>query len=163
MGLPGREPNPDSINRNKPAMDWTDVENKPYAGKRPTLPATRTYTTPDGPQEAPLNALTKSWWEAHTKMPHCILWTPTDWDFAVQTALLADMFYSGQHTVATELRNRLKVMGATHDARVSQRIRYVDKATDPKTPAKTTARAKTKGKTATVTNIDERRLRARTG
>lgn len=154
MGLPGREPNPDSINRNKPSADWTDVEDKPYTGKIPvTLPATRAYETPDGPETIALSALTKDWWKVHTRMPHCILWTDADWIFARDTALLVDMLYAGKHTVATEIRTRLKTMGATHDARVTMRIRYIKP--EPKAAAK-------KAATANVTNIDDRRLRTRT-
>lgn len=157
MGLPGREPNPDSINRNKPAADWTDVEDKPFTGKPPvSLPAERTYETPDGPATIALTAMTKDWWKVHSTMPHCILWTEADWIFARDTALLVDMLYAGKHTVATEIRTRLKTMGATHDARVSMRIRYVPAAKNAPAP-------KTKGKTgtATVTSINERRLRQR--
>lgn len=152
MGLPGRTLDPDGNSRNKPAVAWLDVVDKPYRGKKPvTLPKTRVE---DG-EEVPIKDLTKQWWDVHTSMPHCSLWAPGDWQFALDTALLADMFYSGKHTVSADLRTRLKVMGATHDARLAMRIRYVKTAAQKPVPST----AKATG--SNVTHIDERRLKHR--
>lgn len=68
-------------------------------------------------------------------MPHCILWTPSDWSFALTTAMVADAAFSGGVGAATELRNREKVLGTTVDFRRNLRIRYVEPKAENETPA----------------------------
>ena len=68
---------------------------------------------------------TRRWWKAVSRMPQCALWSEADWDFALQTALVAAAFHRGDVKAATELRQREKVMGTTMDARRDLRIRYV--------------------------------------
>lgn len=58
-------------------------------------------------------------------MPHCVLWRPADWEFALDTLELSAQFYEGRN-VAGELRLRQGVMGTTRDHLVALRIRYVD-------------------------------------
>ena len=55
----------------------------------------------------------------------------------METALVAAEFHGGNVRVATELRNREKVMGTTVDFRRDLRIRYIDPKQPPK-PAKVT-------------------------
>lgn len=137
MPVTGRKPKPDgqARNRNAPTHDWTEVVDEPYAGPRPELPETRTVMAQFGPQEVPLRAMTSVWWESTSTMPHCILWTPSDWSFALTTALVADAAFSGGVGAATELRNREKVLGTTVDYRRDLRIRYIDPAAEKATPA----------------------------
>lgn len=80
------------------------------------------------PQEWP--AETKRWWRTVSHMPHCILWTEGDWQFALDTALIAAGFHAGDMRLAAELRAREKVLGTTADARRDLRIRYIDEAAD---------------------------------
>lgn len=156
MAVPGREPNPDSVNRNA-KVDWTEVEDKPFTGKIPVkLPATRIVMTPGGPLPMTLEDATELWWETITRMPHCILWTPSDWAVALTTAYVADSAFKGNNGSFGELRIREDLLGVTAEARRKLRIRYVTK-TKPAAKTKTTA-----SKTSNVTNIDERRLRNRT-
>lgn len=151
MGYPGREPDPSNMAPGR-KTDWTDVPDRPYRGKPPVqLPATRK----EHGEDVPLDPATVAWWRAHSRMPHCSLWSETDWEFAVQTAVLVDMLHNGQHTVATEIRNRLKIMGATYDARIAMRIRYVKP--EPKKTAKTLA---AEAAAPNAASIDPRRLRA---
>src|SRR5688572_21449163 len=91
--------------------DWTDVADVPYAG--------------DVPRIGTVGPATKDWWSRLTKMPHCILWAPTDWRFAMDTALIHNAFSLGDLARAQELRVREKQMGTTYDARRDLRIRYV--------------------------------------
>ncbi|MDT5413035.1 MAG: hypothetical protein QOG14_5255 [Mycobacterium sp.] len=51
-------------------------------------------------------------------MRQCVLWGPSDWEFARDTLEIAARF-DERTTVSwsTELRYREKVMGTTHDAR----------------------------------------------
>lgn len=58
-------------------------------------------------------------------MPHCSSWTPTDWQYAFDAALLAAEFHLGNARVESALRAREKVMGTTADYRRANRIRYV--------------------------------------
>jgi len=58
-------------------------------------------------------------------MPHAVLWHPSDWRFAMDTALLVAAGHEGGR-VASEVRQRERVMGTTVDARRGLRIRYVD-------------------------------------
>lgn len=72
---------------------------------------------------------TKRWWATVATMPHCVLWTDADWQFAFDTALVAAAFHAGNTRLATELRNREKTMGTTVEARRDLRIRY--RVTEP--------------------------------
>lgn len=71
-------------------------------------------------------AETRRWWAAVTSMPHCVMWADSDWQFALDTALVAATFHAGDVRVAGELRQREKIIGTTGDARRDLRIRYVD-------------------------------------
>ncbi len=128
MPVAGRKPKDEgqARNRNKPTHDWLEVVDTPYDGERPDLPGTRTISTQFGPQEVPIHAMTRAWWESVSTMPHCILWTPADWSFVLTTAIVADAAFGGGVGAATELRNREKVLGTTVDYRRDLRIRYVE-------------------------------------
>lgn len=110
----GRKPKePEArVNRMPPTHEWVEVPHVPYKGKRPRMP----YS----------NAMTRAWWDAVSKMPHCALWEPADWQFALDTAAIHAQFAEGDMKVAGELRIREKVMGTTLDARRDLRIRYID-------------------------------------
>jgi hypothetical protein len=92
------------------------------------LAAFKIDNNPVAPQEWP--AETKRWWRTVSHMPHCILWTEGDWQFALDTALIAAGFHAGDMRLAAELRAREKVLGTTADARRDLRIRYIDEAAD---------------------------------
>ena len=128
MPVVGRKPKPQgqAVNRHKPVTDWVEVVNEPYSGPRPTLPSERTVMTQFGPSVVELQAMTLTWWEAVTLMPHCVNWSPSDWQFALTTAMVADAAFCGGVGAATELRNREKVMGTTADYLRDLRIRYVE-------------------------------------
>ena len=117
MPVAGRKPKPDGQKRNrvKPVHDWTEVPDTPYEGQHP-----------DPPEGVQLPAGAERWWSTLVRMPHCVLWADSDWTFALDTLLLAVAFHSGDLKVATELRQREKVLGTTADARRDLRIRYVD-------------------------------------
>jgi hypothetical protein len=59
-------------------------------------------------------------------MPHCVLWYPSDWQFALDTAMVHASAAHGSVSAMGELRQREKIMGTTVDARRDLRIRYVD-------------------------------------
>src|SRR6185503_20067708 len=117
MPVTGRKPKPEADRRGraKPIHDWIEVPNRPFDGEAPK------------PGRVP--AATTRWWHAVSTMPHCILWQESDWQFALDTAVVHAMFVrKGLGWAATELRNREKILGTTVDARRDLRIRYVDDA-----------------------------------
>lgn len=127
MALPGKKPNEKSVTRHKPSVDWTEVIDKPYVGSFPELPKSRTYINPKGEAaEIPIEKRTIAWYKAITSMPHCVLWHPSDWQFALDTAMVHASASHGSVSAMGELRQREKIMGTTVDARRDLRIRYVD-------------------------------------
>lgn len=106
--------------------DWTDVPNVPYEGASPDLPKL--------PNRRKYHELVVQWWEMIRHMPHCRSWAPTDWQYAVETALLKHFFWTDalgpdgdvKITASQEIRRREDNMGTTEEARRKLRIRYVD-------------------------------------
>lgn len=106
--------------------DWTDVPNRPYEGVSPDLPRL--------PNRRRYHELVVQWWEMVRHMPHCRTWAPTDWQYAVETALLKHFFWTDalstdgdvKITAAQEIRRREDNMGTTEEARRKLRIRYVE-------------------------------------
>lgn len=150
MGVPGRRPKPagERRNRHQLAHEWTEVEDTPYDGDVPHLPP-RYVTNPETGkmQRALWPAATRRWWQTLSAMPHCRLWTPADWQYALDAAELhARWVTGGKH--ATEMRIREKQMGTTLDARRALRIQYVP------AKAKSTEQA---GPPAGVVNLDDYR------
>ncbi len=147
-----------------PTADWVDVPDVPYAGTSPDLPKL--------PRRQKWHLLVTSWWEMVRVMPHCVLWTPTDWHFAVETALMKQELWAEvdagegiRSTLATEVRRREDQMGTTAEARRKLRIRYIpiDDVEEPVFDDEPTvqvveqSRAATGG--ATVTPLADRRRR----
>jgi hypothetical protein len=135
MPVAGRKPKPDGQKRNrvKPTHDWVEVADVPFA-EAPKLPS----RMPDG---RGWPAWTKRWWSTVSAMPHCVLWDDSDWQFAIDTALIAAEFHRGESRVATELRQREKILGTTMDARRDLRIRYVSQEAELEEAADVTSLA----------------------
>lgn len=125
MPVGGAKPKPagQAVTRHAQTYDWTEVEDVPFADG-PKLPRTRV-------NGQPWMKRTKDKWAAWSSMPHCKLWGPAEWDFALDSIELAALVHAGEPKHATELRNREKVLGTTADFRRDLRIRYVE----PKAPA----------------------------
>lgn len=153
MPVAGRKPKADGEKRNrvKPVHDWTEVDDLPYDGPKPRLPRSRWVPDKGGPVEVNLSRLTRAWWRAISTMPHCRLWSASDWQFAIATAIVADDAFAGSTSAAAELRQREKILGTTYDARRDLRIRYVTPAGD--------ADGISDAATATVTHLDDVRSR----
>ena len=133
MPVAGRKPKPQgqARNRAKPTHEWTEVADVPFNGPRPELPKKRRVTLPFGDtKDIKIHDLTREWWSTVSQMPHCALWTDSDWRYAISTALVADAFHYGHTPSATELARREKVLGTTVDARRDLRIRYVEPKPD---------------------------------
>lgn len=122
MAITGRKPKPEgqAVHRNKVVHDWTEVDNVPFEGG-PDLPE---FTA----QRRAWQAAVRSTWDAWRTMPHCKLWTPSDWAFALMTVELVALVYDGETKWAAEVRNRERVLGTTAEFRRDLRLRYVDVA-----------------------------------
>lgn len=145
-----------TVNRNKPTHDWTTVPNKPYTGPRPELPLTRQVMVKNGEVEiVPIEDRTRQWWQVISSMPHCILWTDSDWVFALDTAMVHASAVYGSVTASSELRQRERILGVTMDARRDLRIKYVDDEAEEGVSLTTGV--------AGVTQITERRARLADG
>lgn len=122
MALSGARPRNTKLGRT-PSADWTDVPDLPYDGLSPDLPKlSRRRRWRDEVVE---------WWEEVRRMPHCRLWTPTDWRFALEIAHMKQQFWTDldegemKTTTATEIRRREDQIGTTSEARRKLRVRYV--------------------------------------
>lgn len=136
MPVGGRKPKPpgEAVHRNKPAFDWTEVEDVPFTG------GPRLYGQRQNGQDWPERVRQK--WQTWRRMPHAKLWTDADWDFVFDTLEIAAQFVeTGEVKYATELRNREKIIGTTVDFRRDLRIRYVE--------------PKQKANLAPVVNVDD--------
>lgn len=144
MAITGRKPKPEgqAVNRVKPVHDWTEVPNVPFKG---------------GPKLPPRRMNGRSWearirakWKAWSTMPHCALWPPSTWEFALDSIELAALVYDGEPRFAAELRAREKTLGTTPEALRDLRIRYVD-------ADKAAASSRAAGGSAKVAQIDDYR------
>lgn len=134
------------------AHAWVQVPDRPFTGRVPVrLPAKRLL---DG-EWVPVLALTKGWWSVVRAMPHCRLWSASDWQFALATALVADLAFRGSNPAAAELRQRERVLGTTLDARRDLRIRYVRDGAEADEESKPAPA----GAGAPVANLADRRRR----
>ena len=119
MARTGRPPKEDrsQVRHRHPTMEWTEVPDVPFAGVSPDLPDAVDWTHQ-----------TQAWWEKIRRMPHCVMWTDTDWESALTTALVHTEVWAGSTSRANELRLREREIGTTDDARRALRIRYVSDA-----------------------------------
>jgi hypothetical protein len=114
-----------TVNRNKPTYEWTVVTNVAYTGPRPELPLTRQVMVKNGEVViVPIEDRTREWWDNISTMPHCTLWSKSDWQFALDTAMVHASSVYGSVTAGAELRQRERILGTTFDARRDLRIKY---------------------------------------
>jgi hypothetical protein len=140
MAVAGRKPIEDrSQARNRmpqaEGTEWREVVDVPFEAGPPLPPRTQAVSTEDPMFERRVELgldrewpeWTTRWWDAIRRMPHCALWSPTDWEAAFSVAEAHARFVEGWKGCATgaELRIKEKALGTTHDARRDLRIRYV--------------------------------------
>lgn len=105
-----------------PNADWVEVRDVPYDGASPDLPSL--------PRRKKWHPMVAQWWEQIREMPHCVLWRPSDWTFALETAYQKQAHWElcerGEQTTtaAVEIRRREDQMGTTIEALRKLRIRY---------------------------------------
>ena len=116
---------------NTPKVDWTEVINEPFTGSKPALPLERDAMLKNGEiTVVPMGQPTLDWWDSVSSMPHCVLWGPMDWQFALDTAKVHSAAMTGSMPAVSELRQREKIMGTTFDFRRDLRIRYIEPQQD---------------------------------
>lgn len=129
MPVAGPKPQEDRTqvrHRNPETHEWQEVLDTPYVGAKPQLPELATMMSRGGnTYTTPYLAETREWWRVLSSMPHCSLWTDSDWQFALTSAPIANQVFMGNASAAAELRMREKMMGTTWDSRRDLRIKYV--------------------------------------
>lgn len=65
---------------------------------------------------------TRVWWQAWHDSSLSKDWTPLDWQFLLDTAVIHAQFWSGDTSVAGELRARQSKIGATADDRARLQV-----------------------------------------
>ncbi len=125
MALTGPDPKQTKLGHS-PNAEWTDVPDVAFddGGER-MLPK-----SPGGRRKWHVQVV--DWWDEVRRMPHCALWTDTDWRFALEIAFLKQEMWRDieagalKSTLAAEIRRREDQIGTTAEARRKLRIRYVD-------------------------------------
>ena len=134
MPIAGRKPTPEGEPRRSTAqrLEWTEVEDVPFDGPWPDLPATYSDAVGEPEKDERWNPMTKRWWNTIKRLAHAKLWGDTEWEIALAGAIVHHRFIRGNTGAAGELRRREAALGATADARRDLRIRYVEPNTGPK-------------------------------
>lgn len=140
MAVAGRKPTPEGQPKrnNHPTMEWTEVEEVPFDGPWPDLPATYSEACGEPEKDERWTPATRRWFNVLKRMPHAKLWHEADWEYLLASAIIHHRFVRGNTGAAGELRRREGAMGTTADARRDLRIRYVEPNQAPKL-AKVTA------------------------
>lgn len=104
---------------------------------QPKLPTIKGFTWP---------AQTQAWWKQWGDSPLSSEFGPTDWSFLLDTALLHAQYWSGNVTIAGELRLREAKFGATPEDRLRLKIQYeqADEAEDKGTKRRAAKKATAK-------------------
>lgn len=125
MPAVGRKPKPpgQAVNRHALTHDFIELPDVDFTRGpklRPTRPNGEPW--PDGIAER---------WDAWSTLPHCKFWKKGDWQFALDTLVLAARFQDTcDPRLAAEVRCREKVMGTTMDFRRDIRVRYTTPTAD---------------------------------
>ena len=81
---------------------------------------------PDLPDGVGWHPMTARWWQTWRVSAQSQTFTPTDWDFLLDTALLHSEYWSGENPgAAGELRIRVAKFGATVEDRLRLRLEAV--------------------------------------
>jgi hypothetical protein len=81
---------------------------------------------PELPESYEWPAATLRWWEIWRTSPQAQQFTDTDWSFLIDTAVLHAEFWSGDRSVAAELRLRVAKFGATPEDRARLKFEVGD-------------------------------------
>jgi hypothetical protein len=135
MPVAGAKPKADRSqvrHRNEPAHEWTEVVDVPFE-RAPKLRDRATggisVLEVGAANSIDWPSATLDWWHDISRMPHCALWSPAEWRFAMDSAEIhARTMEAWKGYTGPEIRAREKVMGTLADYRRDLRIRYVKAA-----------------------------------
>lgn len=86
---------------------------------------------PELPEEFAWCSRTLQWWDLWRRSPQAQTFIDTDWDFLLDTAMLHHEFWSGNASVAAELRLRVAKYGATPEDRARLRMQVAPAGSAP--------------------------------
>lgn len=114
--------------RNKDPLPSTDLHTD---GNR------RGPELPDAlPTDESWHIRTLAWWDTWRRSPQAQMFTETDWDFLIDTALMHHTMWSkGRWEFAAELRLRAAKFGATPEDRARLRMKVDGETDEPAKPA----------------------------
>ncbi len=119
--MPGRGPAPKAQQQNQTLQHRRDEITKVVSAdgrvRGPLLPKSM-----DWPPQ------TVKWWHNLRLSPMAQTWIPADWDMLLDTALLHARLWSGDLSVAGELRQRMGMFGASPESRLRLRIQVEQEA-----------------------------------
>lgn len=125
--MAGRGPQPKDPSRrargNKEVIPFRVIHADPV--RQPELPAFDIEVTEDGEvrtAQFQWHPRTQEWWRMWAESPLSADFTQSDWDFLLDTAMLHTRYWSGNMSVAGELRLRVAKFGATPEDRARLRI-----------------------------------------
>lgn len=148
MARPGVAQKEQKIGRT-PNGEWVLVPSAPFK-------APKSRDMPKLLVGSPVRPEVRKWWSTIKSMPHCVLWAESDWDYAMDTAILKQEFYAApKATLSAEIRHREDQMGTTVEARRKLGIRYIS----PDVVAPVSSKAKAAKTAKAVSSLDERRAR----
>lgn len=140
---PAPKPAAQRVRRNKPAPTKKVAVDSALRG--PELPGG--FINKDGELE-PWHEVTLRWWNNWRRSAQATMFTPTDWDYLLDTALMHHkMWANGRWDFASEVRLRVAKFGATPEDR--QRLKI--EVDTPPPPARR--------QSSKVTDISSRRAR----
>ncbi|MGV9271572.1 phage terminase small subunit [Kitasatospora sp. NPDC003701] len=90
----------------------------------PELPDFRIDAGEDGLVEFVWPARTREWWDTWVASPQAEHFSSTDWEFLLDTALIHAKVWSGDTSVAAELRLRVAKFGSTMEDRARLRMTF---------------------------------------
>jgi hypothetical protein len=91
---------------------------------------------PDLPDNHEWPQPTLDWWHVWRTSPQAAIMGDTDWCFMLETAVLHAAFWSGDRTVASELRQRVAKFGATPEDRARLRVSVGSPEAKPPVPVR---------------------------
>lgn len=97
---------------------------------------------------------TVDWWETWRSSPMTKTWTTTDWNFLLDTALLHAQYWSGDLSVAAELRLRVAKFGATPEDRARLKLEVAKPADPPSARPAQSGRTRTARKARILRVVD---------
>ena len=87
------------------------------------------------PAGIPWSDRTVAWWQTWRESAQAVLFTDTDWDFLLDTAVLHNELWSGTTSVAAELRLRVAKFGASPEDRLRLKLEVDSDVALAKQPA----------------------------